>query len=216
MEDSSETSKIINTTIHGNFHVDPNQVNNGGSNLQSDKYLFGLISSSLQISDSSRIFNESLLLNAFMSTLVINETEISNINFDETSIRIVSSTLDLCHSQLLNINDESLNGSNKEFILIDDNGEAIVQNLELTNSNSMLLRMVTSFGRIGDLRFNSVHSSLQMIFIENSFNLSFSEISFTNFSSESEDIVHISRSERVTIDRLVADNSSSIVVKLFD
>jgi len=151
-----------------------------------------------------------------MSTVIINETSISNINFGETSIRIVTSTLNLCHSQLLNITDESVGDSTTEFILIDDNGDALIENLELNSSNSMLMKIVTSFGNIDQVSFDSVHSKSQLIFIENSFNLSFNEISFNNFSSEAESIMQLSRSDKVSFDGVMADGSTSIVLKIIN
>ena len=103
------------------------------------KYLLEVVQASLEITDSSSVYKESLLVSSFLSTITVRNSQLSDISFEMVSLSIVSSTLIMENSTISDVT-----GISKGANLISANsGTVNVSSLEYSSSN---VRLLDAFG----------------------------------------------------------------------
>ena len=116
--------------------------------------LIQLISASLIIKDSSYIYEQTTLFNVFMSTLVIENTEISNITISEISVKAVTSQLTFTNVKIRNVTSSLLT----DFIFLSLDSTFTVINTVFEQSGVRMFNVYSSKLVSQNLTMNDINS----------------------------------------------------------
>jgi hypothetical protein len=116
--------------------------------------LFQLILSSIIIENSTQIYLQSKVVDAYISTIKIVNSSISDIDGDESAITVSSSNLEITNSKLQRI---SSNGKESFIFALLDN-HLTFENFTVADSNITLFRVLTSEITINSLFLVNVRS----------------------------------------------------------
>jgi len=99
-----------------------------------EDHLFKLISASLTIIDNTQIYDQSSIINAFISTADISDSEFTNLTLTETSMQAVVSQLTLENVTIDRVEDSSSLGE-QDFILTSLDSTLVMKNIGYSNSD---------------------------------------------------------------------------------
>jgi hypothetical protein len=123
------------------------------------KELFQLILSSIIIENSTQIYLQSKVVDAYISSIKILNSSISDIDGDESAITVSSSNLEITNSKF-----QRISSNEKEsfiFALLDN--DLIFENVTVADSNITLFRVLTSKITINSLFFVNVRSKESLL-----------------------------------------------------
>ena len=173
---------IINNCVISNNTI--------GSLNGSNTYPIQLISSSILITNSTDIFGQFSILNAFLSTVTLENSIIENCEFDDAAFNIIGTIFTISNIQLDSdtiYSDNSLNSLANakliQYILqISMYCQVYISNVTYTNSNLALVLIQQSSSIISDLSVSSVISN-GLIKIENSQNSTIMNVNINSYIS---------------------------------
>ncbi|CAI2367919.1 unnamed protein product [Moneuplotes crassus] len=233
--DASQTSIFDNCKIHNNSimtsqefereatescsklcFVSPNVLQNMYTynlyNLPSQFYLLEIISGSLEISNQTQIYEESEILNLYMTTCVIVESFIRNIKFLKTPFKVTTSTLELHDVSLSNV----LDISSREIFLVNDESKFIITNTTYEDSNSMLVNSLSGEIQIVNFKARNISNfptfakvySLKSVLMKN--------LTFDTLIAMSEEVIKIEESNNISIDSFTTVGLNATVISIMN
>ena len=99
-----------------------------------------------------------MIINAFVSTILFEDSTIENITFSKTSIQSVFSTLTLNRMVVKNLT----NTADTDFILVMLDSSFVVSDLNYSSSNSILFRVRTSSIDIREVNFDTIVNATEL------------------------------------------------------
>ena len=233
--DSVSLSIIDNTTIYDNHALSQQQIlsefntdcqllcflqavykqhllNNELITVDNAAELIQLISAVLEIKNSSYIYEQTTLFNVFMSTLVIENTEISNITISEISVKAVSSVLTFTNIKIMKVTSSVLT----DFIFASLDSNFTVINAVYDQSSVRMFSVYSSRLNAQNLTLNGIVSPTTLFTIYESNYVSIADLALKQASANSGNLIIIERSKDVTMTRVTVQNSTEIVIHIID
>ena len=174
--------------------------------------LIQLISAALEIKNSSYISQQTTLFNVFMSTLVIENTEISNITIFEISVKAVSSVLTFKNVKIMKVTSNVLT----DFIFASLDSNFTVINVVYDQSSVRMFSVYSSRLNVQNLTLNGIVSPTTLFTIYESNYVNIMDLALLQASANSGYLIIIERSKDVTMTRVTAQNSTEIVIHIID
>ena len=233
--DSVSLSIIDNTTVYDNQVLNQKQIlsefntdcqllcflpavykqhllNNELITVDNAAELIQLISAVLEIKNSSYIAQQTTLFNVFMSTLVIENTEISNITISEISMKAVSSVLTFKNIKIMKVTSSVLT----DFIFVSLDSNFTVINAVYDQSSVRMFSVYSSRLNAQNLTLSGIVSPTTLFTIYESNYVSIVDLALQQASANSENLIIIERSKDVTMTRVTVQNSTEIVIHIID
>ena len=159
--DNGIASLIRNSSIHSNFGITINQLAQEintcnilcfmtesfkqylSDNIETisetapSSALIQLLFAELEITTNTKIFNQTVLFDAFLATLKISDSKISNILYSSTAVKVVSTKVWIENSEISDI-------ASAKFILAMLDCDINFKNMQYLSSNSTLLSAIDS------------------------------------------------------------------------
>ena len=174
------------------------------------KSLFKLVLASLEISNSTRIHEQSALVNAFISSVIISDSEIYNVEVLQPSIKISSSNLTISGTQIYNVT----NPSSSDFIFVLLDSVVVIQDTSFTASSSVFLNSLTSEISVEGLVFSDVQSGKYLLKISDWVNVSLSNITVVNSIVSGEALFNVRNTHVDSISNIVISAIENTIFSL--
>jgi predicted outer membrane repeat protein len=171
--------------------------------------LLQLISASLKVTNSTHIYTQHSLINAFISTVVIENSLISSMELDEHgSIKIISSSLVFSGMTLENIT------TTTSYAVIDVSADSTlnISDSVYRNSNSLLFNMISSKGSIDGLTMTNITQADSLFLIYSCTDIEIKNFTAVSSSSASESLVSIKQSSGLTFDTFSLTNINQTLI----
>ncbi|CAI2375458.1 unnamed protein product [Moneuplotes crassus] len=232
--DSASLSKVSNCSIYGNEALSKAQLvqefatcsklcfisteyktysdNNFAASIidNAEDQLFQVISGSLSILSNTKIYDQSIIINAFVSTITFEDSLIENITFGKTSIQSVFTTLTLNRMTIRNLD----NTADTDFILVMLDSSFVVSDLNYSSSNSILFVVRTSSIDIKTINFDMITNATKLGEIADCYNSTIDGIHSSNSEVTSDYLFSLDTSNNITLKNFYLSNSVSSVVKI--
>ncbi|CAI2370008.1 unnamed protein product [Moneuplotes crassus] len=232
--DSAEQSIVNNCSIYGNEALSKTQISeefltcsklcfvneeyktysnaNFGSTIIdiAETQLFQVISGSLLVLNKTKIYDQSVIMNSFVSTISFEDSLIENITFGRTSIQSVSTSLTLNRMTIRNLN----NTAETDFILVMLDSRFMVSDLNYSSSNSRLFKMRASSIDISDINFDTIIRAKSLVAVTGCYNSSINALSSSNSRVTDQYLLTIDSSENVTLTKINIKNSQTAVMHI--
>lgn len=122
------------------------------SSTTESEYLFEALQASFEVINGSHIYDQSLILQSFLSTVKIHTSTLSNLRFQSPPLKFLSTTINFEGVTLLN----TFMVSNNTSLIFVNLGTVVVQGLTHKNSNTELLTVLYSNITVDTLVFENV------------------------------------------------------------
>ena len=175
------------------------------------KPIFQLISASLSIQNNTVIYDQSSIINAFVSTVTLQNTTFTNITLSEISIKAVVSTITFENITITHLS----NPVQTDFILAMLDSTVIINNMNYSSSDSTLFKARTSSVEIMNIEFNQILNATELVAISNCYNVSMNTIISTDSQITGKDLFRIASSHNVTLTNIDIQNSNSVALRIF-
>jgi hypothetical protein len=176
--------------------------------ISESKYILQSIIGALTIQNTAKIYNDKYVLDSFQSTLVMQNSEIYDIDGTDSMIKISASDTNI---ENMNFHDIiALSNANNPLIRIAFESDVTINGLKYYDSQGVFMTLVTSAADIAYLEIYNVTatSTYPMVDFDENTNLQFSHWSLTNFSVSGANYIaevtnsNISMIENVTISEI--------------
>lgn len=175
---------------------------------QEQDQLFQVISGTLSIISNSRIYDEAILINAFVSTVTFEDSLIENITFAKTSIQSVFSNLTLRNMVINNLN----NTLNADFILVMLDSHLVISSLVYSNSDSILFKVRTSSIEISGITFSGIQNASKLGEINGCFDSTIEGISSSNTQISLNEMFTVSETNNISFTNIEIMHSQSLAI----
>ena len=169
-----------------------------------------LISSSLIIQNNSHIYDQSIIVKAFLSSISFKDSKISQINLTNTGIEVVGSLASFENIEIDSIISNSTNIA-IQFILALLESEITVNSLNYRDSNSILLKTRTSKTSLFKLNYININGAFVLFEISENIEVILSEITTATSSISSTNLFTIINSNLVSITDIIIHEINNTV-----
>jgi hypothetical protein len=176
----------------------------------SSKSMFNVLSASLEISNESLIHSQDVLINAFLSSIAIKDSEISNITLTGHSISIVASSLEFSNITVSRI---TTNGNN-DFILVSFESSLLIRNIAYSSSNSVLFNLLSSKMSASNLSFTDITNSRYLFETYDWTKSDISNISATNVVTTSQSLISFKSSKELSLTSVVVTGTYQYIIEI--
>lgn len=166
------------------------------------------ISGTLTITGGTKIYDQSIIINAFLSDVVFENSLIENITFTAISIQSITSTLTMNGMTINNLS----NPEDVDFILALLGSHFVVNNLTYSLSDSELFNVRSSTVEISDITFNNILNAGQLAEVSDCDNTTIDGIKSVNSTVSKQYLFTFSELRNSTISQLQVNNSESVVM----
>ena len=157
-----------------------------------------LISSSLIFQNNSHIYDESILVKAFVSSVVFKDSKISQINLTNTAIDVIASDASfenmVLDSIFSNITNDSI-----QFILVLLESKIAMNGSQYQNSDCLLLKSRTSVTTLSILSFVNITKTISLFEISANTAVNISQIITSQVSVTSTYLFKIQSSSQISL-----------------
>ena len=174
--------------------------------------LIQLISAALTIKDSSHIYEQTTLFNVFMSTLIIEDTEISNITISEISVKAVASQLTFTNIKIRNVASSLL----ADFIFLSLDSNFTIINTVYEQSGVRMFNMYSSKLVAHNLTMIDINSPTTFFTVYDSNHVNVEDLFLLKVTANSGYLINIDKSSGVNMDKVTTQDSSEIVFNIVD
>ena len=174
--------------------------------------LIQLISASLIIKDSSYIYEQSTLFNVFMSTLMIENTEISNITISEISVKAVASQLTFTNVKIRNVISSLL----ADFIFLSLDSKFTITETVFEQSGVRMFNIFSSKLIAQNITMRNINSSTTLFTVYDSNQVNIENLTLLEVSANSGSLINIDRSTGVNMNTVIVQDSTEIVINIVD
>ena len=116
----------------------------GSENLNDtdeQEYLFQVLQGTLNILESTYIHDESMILKSFLSSVTIDDSKFSNIQYFSSSLSIFDSTFIFQNIEIAEIQ----TSTDQESFIVANSATLFMRNVSYSNSNSPMLLSLSSY-----------------------------------------------------------------------
>ena len=166
---------------------------------------------SMQISQTN-VFEQNRFIDAYSSTVMMDDVNITNITFTEPVIKASLSTLNGSNIVVANINNPS--NSANFFISCSTTSIINISGLNYTSSQASLILLNNVKGVIDDLDITSVSSVRAMVQIDRSYDLSLTQLTIDNVNTQVNSIVSVTDSTGLEIHNILISNIAHLVFEI--
>ena len=178
--------------------------------IKKSSALIQLIYGSLIVKNASNFSGQSVIFSAFLSSITMNESTVANIIVNESTIEIISSSLQLNKMVFRNI----VNSDKKNFIyLLESKLDA--KNIYFKDSSSTLFTILDSSGTLVNINFANVNGGEELMHFDHCNSISLSKIELINTTTRSDSIIEFHMSKGVKIKDISLTNIFQIVFKIY-
>ena len=167
----------------------------------------------IQISQTD-VFEQDQFIDAYSSSVVMNDTNITNITFIEPVIKASLSTLNGSNIVVTNINNPS--GSTNFFISCSINTIINISGLTYTSSQVSLMLLNNVIGTIDNLDITSISSMSVMIQIDRSFDLQLTRITIDDVDNQADSIISITDSTGLELGNILMSSISQLAIEIYN
>jgi predicted outer membrane repeat protein len=181
-------------------------------NEGSSKALFQLISGSIKFINSTHVYDQDTLINAFVSSVVFQDSTISDLNLTYNSIAIVSSTLEFSNMIVVKISNPDKHG----FIDISSDSYVTMQNVMYTDSDSVLFNLRFSEASIFNITMKNITQAQHLFELYEASNVEITSFTAVNSSTENESLIIVRKSENLTFNNFTLDHIENPLLTIQD
>ena len=188
-------------------------------NVIESSYAIKSIISNLNISQVN-VYEQDQFIDSYLSTMVMNNVNFTNITFTQSVIKTILSTL--IGSDIIIANISNPNNSTNSFISCSTDSSIFIDGLDYLQSQASLMLLNNVTGIVDKLSIVSSDSISSMIEIDDSYGLELISLLANNTSSQTKSIIRIKDSisrnmENLTfshIPHLAIEVSNSVISKM--
>jgi hypothetical protein len=170
--------------------------------------LIQLISGSIMFANSSHIHNQDVIVNAFVSTVIFQQSTISSVVMTDNCIEIVTSTFEFSDVNVTAVS----NPGGYQFIDVSSESTTSINNVNYSNSNSILFNVRSSNAVVKNLELENITSASRLFEFYDAFNVEFANFTIQNATSSLKQLASIRKSKNVYLHDLAFKN---IIQSLF-
>jgi len=164
----------------------------------------------MKIQDSSKIYDQDALIDAFSSEVTFQSSTISDLTLSKNCVVIVGSSLELTDMLIEQIS----NPDNVQFILLSLNSQLLLSNIEYTDSDSILFHSISSSVTSSKLAMTNINDVKYLFSMYDSHDIHLSDLKAFNSSSVSNNLIDIQRSRNMTFKELEFTENNQIVIMI--
>lgn len=171
--------------------------------------LLQLISASVKITNSTQVYSQSSLINAFISTVIIEDSKISSMQMDDQSIiEIISSSLSFSGMTLENIT------TSEGYAIIDVSSTSTlnISDANYRNSNAQLFNMKASTGLVIGLAMTNITQAENLFLIYSCTNTEIKNFTAVASNSTSDSLVSVKQSSGLTFESFSLTNINQTLI----
>ena len=181
-------------------------------NINAIPYSFQTVSSSLIIQNDTLISSQPYLINAYLSVITFDNTQISTISSDNYVIKISTSNITITDTQMSDLYSTDTNGI---LIFLISDSEMIMTNLAYSNSFMKLIRVHNSKCMISDSMITNIDTSnSNLISFYSSKDTVITNTVINNITSSNSKIIDISYSTVSTISNVTINEVYTTVFRM--
>ena len=150
-------------------------------------------------------------MKAFISSLSFKDSKFSQVDLINTGIEVIGSQASFENIQIDSIQSGTIVDNTKEFILGLLESTVILNGLEYSDSNSLLLKTRTSKTYLSRVSYTNINGGLNLFEISENTEASVSEISINNVSIGDSNLFLIKNSEKVSLTDINIEGSNKTV-----
>ncbi|CAI2377172.1 unnamed protein product [Moneuplotes crassus] len=180
--------------------------------LTESEYLLEVVQGALEIIESSTIYDQSIILNSFLSRIAIADSNLTNMEFSISPLNILSSTL-----MITNCSIEDMNAiTNNANFITENSGSISISASRYVNSNAEMLNIFGSEAFLEDLEFVNltIPQSLMHLSYCTSFHLR--RMILENLTVENKYILSIQNSQNGIVEDLQLDGLKKYFIQCRD
>ena len=179
-------------------------------NESPNHYLIQLVYASLSISNNTEIYNQTSLINAFLSSVSISDSHIHDIELTGIGMQIVSSELRLSNMSISRI----VNNINTDFILAISGSNVIMSETVYSDSQSILLKTRASQVDINGLKVFNITEAVKLLHLTSAYSSTIHNINVNSTSVSSGYLVDITNSDILSIKDIKINRITSTVFSI--
>jgi hypothetical protein len=186
-------------------------INSNKETIQSEassRALIQLISGSVKVLNFTHVHHQDAIINAFVSTVVFENSTISQINMTVNWIEIVSSSLTFSGMDVTAISNLGQN----EFIDISSESSMAISNVMYNDSDSILFNLRSSEATIQNVTIENVQDAHHLFELYDTKNVRMSGFNIFNSSSVSESMVSIKNSDQISVNDFIFDGVEKTIL----
>lgn len=172
--------------------------------------IFQLISASLSIIDGTLIYDQSSIINSFISTVTLQNITLTNITMSEISIKAVVSAITFENIIITGLSNPTKTG----FILVMLDSTLKITNMNYSDSDSTLFKARTSSVEVVNIQFKEITNTTELFSIFDCYNISLDTVSSSDSQITGEDMFMIFNSENVTLANIDIQNSKNVALRI--
>lgn len=131
------------------------------SSISESEYLFEALQANFDITNSTKIHHQSLILLSFLSTVNIQDSIISEISFETPSLNILSTSLTIMNVSF----SQTLRGTEDISFMFINSGNLSATNLRHSHSNAQTLTATFSEVEVSNLNFENITDVKELVTI---------------------------------------------------
>ena len=174
------------------------------------RMLFQLIQVSLKITNSTRIYAQDSLINAFVSTVTFEDSELYNMNLQDTSIQVTSTTLNFTN---MNVHDV-LDPNNVDLIVLGLDSEFTISNVMYSNSDSVLFDLRSSSVQASNLTFENITNVNNLFTLYDAYDSDVSAVEVKNVTTTEDSLFDVRSSSGITFRDFSLGYIENTVIKI--
>ncbi|CAI2367043.1 unnamed protein product [Moneuplotes crassus] len=225
---STESSNITNTEIYSNKLISKSSVTTetsedcvnlcflhqemkaylNSTNLTATSeqgYLFQVLQGNLNILNSTHIHDENLVLKSFLSTVTVENSQFSNVEYSISPLNILDSIFTMEHTQISGAQASSV----EESFIIANSAKMSVNNVTYSDSNSQIMISLSSHLEMNQIKIQNVSECpyLLSVVLCDWFYLANIEV---QYSTPSEAVmVYVHDTANITLESINVSNTTS-------
>ncbi|CAI2365361.1 unnamed protein product [Moneuplotes crassus] len=159
------------------------------------KYLFQVLQGSLNILNSTHIHDEDLILKSFLSTVRIERSIITDIQYSMSPFNILDSAFTIEDTEIKGAHTNSY----QESFIVTNSANIIMRNISFSDSNSQMMISLSSHLEMNKLKFQNISQFPYLISVKLCKWFYLSEITVIDSYSTKNEIMNIQDSYNVTL-----------------
>ena len=172
--------------------------------------LFQLVQASLIFTNESKIHSQDSLINSFLSTLIFENSSLYDMAISEVSIKTVQSTLEFNGMTVHNIT----NSANKQFILANLDSDFKINDVQYSDSNSIMFSLRFSKMSVNNLTFINIVDTHYLFSLFSARSAQISNFKATNSTSQLQNLIDVRYSTGVVFSNFTLANINSTVISV--
>ena len=184
---------------YSNIHFDPFIL------IEKVEATIQLISALIIFQNNTHIYNQSSIVNSFLSTVTFENSKMSNISLSEIGIEIVSSTLIMENLEITQVN----NPLETDFIVALLESDLTLRDITYSDSNSILFRIRTCSIEVSNLDYDNIIGATQLFEIFDGYNTTINDVTSKNSEASLGRLFAVINSENITFTNIYVNKSLS-------